>query len=67
MIHTYRTDEQQALELDAGDPLSGVRERFYLQPGAIYMDGNSLGLLSRDAEVSLLRVLDEWKTLGIDG
>ncbi len=33
----------------------------------IYVDGNSLGLLSKDAEQSLLRVLDEWKTMGIKG
>jgi kynureninase len=31
------------------------------------MDGNSLGLLSRDAERTLLSVLNDWKTLGIDG
>ena len=31
------------------------------------MDGNSLGLLSKDAENTLLRVLDEWKRLGING
>jgi kynureninase len=67
MEQAYTTDEQQALQLDAQDPLGGIRERFYVQPGAIYMDGNSLGLLSRDAEQSLLRVLGEWKTLGIDG
>jgi kynureninase len=60
-------DEQQAIRLDAQDPLAGIRERFYLPPGVIYMDGNSLGLLCRDAEQSLLRILEEWKTLGIDG
>jgi kynureninase len=31
------------------------------------MDGNSLGLLSRDAETSLLRIVDEWRRLGIHG
>src|SRR4051794_9882232 len=31
------------------------------------MDGNSLGLLSRRAEAAALRVLDEWKRLGIGG
>jgi len=67
MRQAYTTDERQALRLDAQDPLGSIRERFYLPPGAIYMDGNSLGLLSRDAEQSLLRVLEEWKSLGIDG
>ena len=62
-----RTDLAYAEELDRGDPLAGFRERFYVQPGQLYFDGNSLGLLSRDAEAAVLRVLDEWKTLGIDG
>lgn len=31
------------------------------------MDGNSLGLLSVDAEQSLLKVIQQWKRLGIDG
>ena len=54
--------------LDAADPLAPLRARFYLPAGApVYLDGNSLGLLSRDAEASVLRVLDEWKTLAIGG
>lgn len=59
--------EDYARHLDKADELAGFRERFYIPPGTIYMDGNSLGLLSRDAEESLLRVLTEWKELGIDG
>jgi kynureninase len=31
------------------------------------MDGNSLGLLSKDSEKTIFRVLKEWKTLGIKG
>jgi kynureninase len=57
----------QARELDRNNKLAGFRKRFYLPEDKIYMDGNSLGLLSIDAEQSLLRVLDEWKNLGIDG
>ncbi len=54
--------------LDAADALAPLRERFYLPAGApTYLDGNSLGLLSRDAEASVRRVLDEWKTLAIGG
>lgn len=59
--------EEFARELDRTDVLAAFRERFYLLPGAIYMDGNSLGLLSREAEAALLAVLEEWKRLGIDG
>jgi kynureninase len=49
------------------DPLAGFRKRFYVPDGTIYMDGNSLGLFSKDAEHSTLRVLDEWRTLAIGG
>jgi kynureninase len=52
---------------DDQDSLKPFRERFYLQEGQIYMDGNSLGLLSVDAEKALLDTLDEWKRLGIEG
>jgi kynureninase len=60
-------DEAEALELDLVDPLARFRERFHLLPGRIYLDGNSLGLLSRDAEGEALKALEQWKTLGIDG
>lgn len=51
---------------DADDALSTFRERFYL-PDGIYMDGNSLGLMSKDAEQSLFAAAEEWKRLGING
>jgi kynureninase len=56
-----------AQQLDTEDPLASFRDRFYHLPGKIYMDGNSLGLLSKDAESSLLELVEEWKTLGIGG
>ena len=58
--------ESYARELDKADELAGSGSALS-PPGTVYMDGNSLGLLSRDAEESLLRVLTEWKELGIDG
>ncbi len=61
------TAEEYARALDAADPLAPFRDRFYVQPGTVYLDGNSLGLLSRDAEAEVLRVLAEWRDLGIDG
>ncbi len=64
---TFSLDREYALALDREDPLSQFRERFYVQPGRIYMDGNSLGLLSKDAEKTLLDALDQWRALGIDG
>ncbi len=67
MNYKFELEESFALDLDKKDQLKAIRERFYLKPGEIYMDGNSLGLLSKDAEKSLLRVIDEWKSLGING
>ena len=53
--------------LDAADPLAPFRAEFFLPPGQIYLDGNSLGPLSRRAEAHLARVVAEWRTLGIGG
>ncbi len=52
--------------MDSKDTLAQYRDRFYLNEGEIYMDGNSLGLCSKDAEETLMRVLNEWKTMGIN-
>lgn len=57
----------EAAQRDAADPLTGFRERFYRPSGTIYLDGNSLGLLSRDAEAALLKVLDQWRTQAVEG
>ena len=56
-----------ALRLDAADSLAQFRSRFFVPEGQIYLDGNSLGLLSRDAERTLLAVLDQWRATGIGG
>jgi kynureninase len=56
-----------AKELDAQDGLAKYRDEFYLLQNKIYMDGNSLGLLSKRAERTLHALLNAWKTLGIDG
>lgn len=60
-------DEQYARDLDAADPLARFRERFHLPEGQVYLDGNSLGLLSVDAERAVLAALDSWKTQAIGG
>jgi len=54
-------------ELDRDDPLARFRGEFFLPSGQIYLDGNSLGLLSQRAEASLLRAVDQWRRLGISG
>ena len=47
--------------------MARFRAEFYLPPGRIYLDGNSLGPLSKRSEASTLRVLEDWKTRGIGG
>ncbi|MEH7386815.1 kynureninase [Bacillus sp. JJ1521] len=58
---------EHARKLDREDSLAKFRDEFYLQPNTIYMDGNSLGLLSKRAEQTLLDSLQDWKEYGIDG
>jgi kynureninase len=57
----------RARRLDREDPLGAFRRRFHRPPGAVYLDGNSLGLLSRDSETYLRQVLASWKALAIRG
>lgn len=55
-----------AKKLDQQDPLKGFRDRFYkLRDDKIYMDGNSLGLASKDAEKALMKMFNVWKEEGI--
>ncbi|MGG1661869.1 kynureninase [Brevibacillus sp. NRS-1366] len=55
-----------AEQLDAQDELAKYREEFYLLP-SMYLDGNSLGLMSKRAEKSLFEMMQSWKELGIEG
>ena len=52
---------------DEADPLAGLADRFYDPDDEWYMDGNSLGLLSEDAEDALDAAVSEWKDLAIRG
>ncbi|WAH36012.1 kynureninase [Alicyclobacillus dauci] len=56
-----------ARALDARDQLASFRSEFYLHENVVYLDGNSLGLLSKPSEDSLYSVIEQWKTLAIDG
>jgi len=60
----YKT---QAQKMDDEDMLSHFKNDFYFPQDNIYMNGNSLGLLSKRSEHSLLEVIDSWKTKGING
>lgn len=63
MERTRKTAERW----DQEDDLSRYREEFYLPEGQIYLDGNSLGLMSKRAEQTCLEVLNSWRKCGIDG
>lgn len=56
-----------ANECDEKDALKTFRNEFYTHSDDIYLDGNSLGLLSKRAEQSLLALLTSWKKHCIDG
>ena len=52
---------EDALALDARDPLAPLREHFSLPPGVIYLDGNSLGALPKATPARIARaVQQEW-------
>ncbi len=51
----------EALALDAADPLAPLRQQFHIPDGLIYLDGNSLGVLPRATAVRVAQVItDEW-------
>jgi kynureninase len=52
---------QDALALDAADPLAPLRGQFHIPEGLIYLDGNSLGVLPRATAARVQQVVaDEW-------
>ncbi len=67
MTDLFTKFRDEARRLDRADPLGPFRRRFCARPGTVYLDGNSLGLLSRDSAASLRKGLKSWETLGIRG
>ncbi|MDQ0158105.1 kynureninase [Alkalibacillus salilacus] len=63
----YKPTEAFAQELDANDPFNQYKQEFYISEDHIYLDGNSLGLMSKRAEESLQQVMDTWKEEAIGG
>lgn len=57
----------KASRLDAQDELRDLRGHFHLPADEIYLDANSLGLLSTDAEQAVLEELGRWRELGVGG
>ncbi|MEN8155251.1 MAG: kynureninase [Acidobacteriota bacterium] len=67
MNYEFESNEEFSEKLDSEDILSEFRNKFYIPDNTIYMDGNSLGLLSKDAEKSINRVVEEWRQNTIKG
>lgn len=65
MNYQFTSDLTQAQKLDQEDPLAKVRDHFFIKPGQIYMDGNSLGLASKEAEASLQKMTQVWQDQAI--
>jgi kynureninase len=78
---TSTSAEQQALDLDAADPLPARRAEFHVPPNsagqhsasqdnagdAAYLAGNSLGLQPKALRGRLGAELDDWARLGVEG
>jgi len=65
-------ERAHARDLDAGDPLRSFRDRFVLPVGAdgtpkAYLAGNSLGAQPRAARDAVLRRVEQWAALAVDG
>ena len=67
MKYDFSITEECAKTLDEEDSLAKYRSKFYMPENKIYVDGNSLGLMTKLSEKSLLRIIDEWKNIAIDG
>ncbi len=65
MNYQFTNDLAHAKKLDEKDPLAKIRDHFYIKPGQIYMDGNSLGLASKEAVASLQEMTKVWQDKAI--
>jgi kynureninase len=69
---TYRADADFPHEMDSGDPLAHVRDRFDIPKtregkDVIYLCGNSLGLKPKAVDEAIQQELDDWKNMGVEG
>ncbi|MBR0373746.1 MAG: kynureninase [Mogibacterium sp.] len=64
-MRTFELTREFAQEKDRQDILAKFQDRFYKIKDTIYMDGNSLGLCSKDAEARIIEAIEDWKRDGI--
>jgi kynureninase len=57
----------EALALDAADPLARLREQFSIPPGLIYLDGNSLGVMPKATPARVQQVVTQEWGVGLIG
>ena len=67
MSKTEVISKEKAREFDKQDEFQQYRDEFFLQQEQIYMDGNSLGLMSKRAETKVNELMESWKVLAIQG
>jgi kynureninase len=58
---------EDALALDAADPLALLREQFAIPPGLIYLDGNSLGVMPKATAARVQQVVTQEWGVGLIG
>jgi len=56
------TTREECVELDDKDPLASLRSEFSLGDRELYLDGNSLGPISKSARAAVDRVMGEWQS-----
>ncbi|CAN5590167.1 kynureninase [soil metagenome] len=61
-----------AAQMDSGDPLAGIRKRFFIPRNAdgnevVYFTGNSLGLQPRSVRDYIEQELKDWETFAVEG
>lgn len=63
-------DEWEALSLDAACPLADFRDRFAIprreDEELVYLCGNSLGLMPKDAKTAIEEELSDWQGLAVE-
>lgn len=64
---TVQYTREYAQKLDEQDDLRKFRNEFFLKSDGVYMDGNSLGMMSKRAEQATYDLLESWKQYAIDG